>query len=177
MNADGTGQTRLTEQLGVDAFPSWSPDGMQIAFHSERDGNSEIYVMDADGSNQVRLTNDLAGDSTPAWSPDGTKIAFQSGREGGVDIFLMNPDGSDQMNITNTPFADVDPDWQPLAEQVEPTPAASPTPAATVAAVGLPDTGSGDGGGSTAWPLVAALPAALAVGAAGVALLWRRWVR
>ncbi len=47
-----------------------------IAFHSNRDGNSEIYVMNADGTNPTRLTDNPAEDILPAWSPDGRKIAF-----------------------------------------------------------------------------------------------------
>jgi dipeptidyl aminopeptidase/acylaminoacyl peptidase len=44
----------------------WSPDGAKIAFHSSRDGNFEIYVMNADGSNPTRLTGNAAGDFAPA---------------------------------------------------------------------------------------------------------------
>mgnify|MGYP003726256645 CR=1 FL=1 len=69
MNADGSGQTRLTNDPGPDASPSWSPDGTKIAFTSDRDGNYEIYVMNADGSNQTRLTNNPADDTEPSWSP------------------------------------------------------------------------------------------------------------
>jgi Tol biopolymer transport system component len=58
MNANGTNQLRLTNQLADDLSPSFSPDGTKITFVSSRDaGNFEIYVMDSDGSNQVRLTN------------------------------------------------------------------------------------------------------------------------
>ena len=46
-----------------------SPDGSKIIFHSYRDGNAEIYIMNADGSNQTRLTNNPAIDNGPAWSP------------------------------------------------------------------------------------------------------------
>ena len=76
MDADGGGQTRLTEDAGEDHSPAWSPDGQRIAFVSTRDGNAEIYVMNADGSGQTRLTNNSAGDLAPAWTRDGSQIGF-----------------------------------------------------------------------------------------------------
>ena len=51
MNADGTGQTRLTNNAAFDEQPAWSPDGTEDRVRtSNRDGNHEIYVMNADGT-------------------------------------------------------------------------------------------------------------------------------
>ena len=70
MNADGSGQTRLTDNPADDGRPIWSPDGSRIAFASDRDGNWEIYVMNADGSGQTRLTDNPAWDFSPSWSTE-----------------------------------------------------------------------------------------------------------
>ena len=78
MNADGSSQTRLTKNPVRRWQPVWSPDGRQIAFVSQRDGNYEIYVMNADGSNQTSLTQNPVSDEQPVWSPDGRQIAFVS---------------------------------------------------------------------------------------------------
>jgi hypothetical protein len=96
------------------AFPGTNG---KIAFHSNRDGNSEIYVMDADGSRQTNLTNHTAFDILPAWSPDGSKIVFVSDRDGPPkisEIYVMNADGSGQTRLTFNPASDGSPDWQAL---------------------------------------------------------------
>ena len=71
-----------------------------LAFVSERDGNSEIYVMNVDGTGLLRLTNDVGCDVDPAWSPDGKRIAFASDRAGRSDIYVMNADGSNLVRRT-----------------------------------------------------------------------------
>jgi TolB protein len=114
MNADGSGQTNLTNHPALDVYPAWSPDGVRLAFTSYRDGAANIYLMDANGANQTRLTDHPAEDWYPVWSPDGTRIAFNSNRDGNVEVYLMNADGSGQVNLTNFPAAvDSLPAWSP----------------------------------------------------------------
>src|SRR5205809_7842958 len=80
MNADGSGQRRVTRNPEYDGYPALSPDGRSIAFDSERQGKVALFVMDADGSGQRRLTQNLGTDGMPAWSPGRGKIAFASWR-------------------------------------------------------------------------------------------------
>jgi len=69
MNADGSGQVRLTRHPSRDEDPDWSSDGSKIAFDSERLGNAEIYVMDADGRHLARVTRDPRSSRDPRWRP------------------------------------------------------------------------------------------------------------
>ena len=101
-----------------DGSPSWSPDGLRIAFYSDRDGNSEIYVMDADGSNQRRLTDTAADEGYPSWSPDGKTIAFDSDRDGNFEIYVMNADGTVPRRLTSSPARDVSASWSPDGKQI-----------------------------------------------------------
>ena len=108
-----------------DSAGTWSPDGAQIAFESDVDGDMDIYVMNADGTGVRRLTGAEpdadAHDEGPAWSPDGLQIAFTSGTGNLTgDIHVMNADGSDVRRITDNQdprpgwARDESPDWQPI---------------------------------------------------------------
>ena len=88
-----------------------------LAFVSERDGNSEIYVMNVDGTDLLRLTNDAGRDVDPAWSPDGKRIAFASDRAGNSDIYVMNADGSNLVRRTQTGRSDA-PAWSPDGSKI-----------------------------------------------------------
>jgi hypothetical protein len=70
MDPDGSDQTQLTSNDDFDdSNPTWSPDGTQIVFASNRDTDFEIFVMDADGSDQTQLTSNSADDTRPNWQP------------------------------------------------------------------------------------------------------------
>jgi hypothetical protein len=86
-----------------------SGENGKIAFATDRDGNSEIYLMDADGSNAVNLTHNAAADSNPSWSPDGRHIVFVSDRHGSNALYTMQIDGAGVSLLTSG----VEPAWSP----------------------------------------------------------------
>mgnify|MGYP005836906907 CR=1 FL=1 len=90
--------TRLTDQPANDGYANFSPTGEEIVFVSERDGNSELYVMNADGSNVRRLTDHVANDGFPAWHPDPNRrvIVFMSDRAGYFELYLLDLDRFDR---------------------------------------------------------------------------------
>ncbi len=115
MDNDGSNWIQITNNDFDEVAPSWNPASFKtgttakgkiqkIAFHSNRDGNSEIYSIHADGTNEKRLTYNDVYDGFPSWSPDGSKILFQSNRVGEDDFFIyvMNSDGSNVQKIPNT---------------------------------------------------------------------------
>ncbi|MFL6409018.1 MAG: TolB family protein [Nitrososphaeraceae archaeon] len=100
MNADGSGQTRLTDDPANDLSPSWSPDGEKISFSSNRDnGDNEIYVMNADdGSQKIRLTNNNANDLSADW---GTNTSPLEG-DGSSSASTLSQQTSDETISVNT---------------------------------------------------------------------------
>ena len=92
MNADGTGQTRLTNHSRADTSPSWSPDGSKIVFSRNTGSISEIYVMNANGSGATRIATD---GWDPDWGSNG-KIAFTRSLVGAFvwEVFTMNANGT-----------------------------------------------------------------------------------
>ncbi len=77
---EGGEARRLTTGPGVEANPKYSPDGTQIAFTGEYDGNVDVYIVPAPGGVPRRLTWHPSADTTLGWTPDGRKILFTSDR-------------------------------------------------------------------------------------------------
>jgi TolB protein len=98
--------------------PSWSPEGARIVFYSERDGNSEIYVMRANGDDRRRLTDHPASDGYPSFSSDGKRIAFDSDRDGNFEIYVIAADGTNTRRLTNHPSRDVAASFSPDGSQI-----------------------------------------------------------
>ena len=86
----GEAEKRLTFRRRWDGHPAVSPNGKRIAFTSETDGNSEIYLMNSDGTGLLRVTRNLATDITPQFSGNGTKIIFSSNRGGKFALYEID---------------------------------------------------------------------------------------
>jgi TolB protein len=105
--------------LAPPALATFPGKNGKIAFHSDRDGNYEIYTQNFDGSGSAaRLTNNPANDFYPNWSPDGAKIAFTSFRDGNLEIYSMNADGSNQTRVTNNAASDSQAAWSPDGNRI-----------------------------------------------------------
>ena len=98
MDEDGTDVRALTDHPS-DRSPAVSPDGMELVFMSQRDGNWDIYWVPAKGGKPMRLTDDPADDGLPAWSPGGQYVTFVSNRGGRWALWLMKSNGASQQML------------------------------------------------------------------------------
>ena len=90
-----------------------APTTAKIVFSSNRDGNSEIYIMNPDGSEQINLTEHRAADYNPVWSPTGEHILFVSDRHGTKDLYLMKADGTNVRKVFQKLVGRQYPTWSP----------------------------------------------------------------
>ena len=121
MNADGSGQRRLTVVPGVALGAAWSPDGTKLAYSyvPASDGTdveplAQIHVMNADGTADRVLATEMQA-SDPIWSPDGRRIAFVGSEDEIYDVFVMNADGTGMEQLTADPATDFAITWTPDA--------------------------------------------------------------
>ena len=107
MNADGSGQTRLTDSPGYDGGPFFTPDGQHIVWrHFTPDGSqSDIYTMRIDGSNVRRLTNFKSMSWAPYFHPSGAYVIFASNKLGfsNFELYLVDSRGRHEpVRVTST---------------------------------------------------------------------------
>lgn len=99
---------------GPSYMHGWSPNGKDLVFCGERNGEFDVYKIPAAGGKEIRLTDAKGLDDGPEYTPDGQFIYFNSVRSGLMQIWRMKPDGSQQEQITNDSlnnwFAHISPD-------------------------------------------------------------------
>ena len=103
---------RLTTDPSIDVSASFSPDGRQIVFQSDRGGTPQLYTMKSDGSSPKRISFGDGRYNQPVWSPRGDKIAFVRQNRGQFSIGVMDPDGRNERILTDDYLVDM-PSWSP----------------------------------------------------------------
>ena len=124
---------RLTSGPGYTSFPHFSPDGKQLAFTSQYDGNTEVYVMDGDGSEPKRLTttatlgrDDISDRMGPnnlvmGWENTQPLVVFRSRRNsfnsfiGDLETVGMNAELPKQLPVPRGGFVSFAPDDSKMA--------------------------------------------------------------
>ena len=105
VSMSGGDATPLTQDFAWNIHPSISPDGKHIAFISDKDGLSNVWVMDIDGSNLRQVTKEKSNlIHSPKWSPDGeylvvTKGIMSSRSIPAGEIWMYHKSGGDGLQI------------------------------------------------------------------------------
>ena len=103
VNADGSGNRKLTFDQGSNFVPIVSPDVKFIVFVSERTGNQNLWRMDIDGGNPVALTDTPEDEGTPSFTPDGKWIVYRRTDANNLDtIWKVSIDGRNPVQLTGT---------------------------------------------------------------------------
>jgi len=105
MSLEGTDVRRLSAGTGEATNPSWSPDGVHIAFAWTKGfepGNYNIFVMDVTSGQLTQLTSAEGRNENPCWAPDGVHIVYASKRGRQSQIWVMNADGTGKHQLTES---------------------------------------------------------------------------
>ena len=118
MRRDGKETRRLTEERSIEVSPSWSPDGKQLAFASDRSGSQQIYILETDTGFVRRLTYRGNYNATPAWSPTGEWIAYAARTQNTLDLYLIDPVSGYTVPLVVHERTDEGPSWSPDGRKI-----------------------------------------------------------
>lgn len=135
---DGKIVKQLTNAKGYDAEATLSPDGEQMIYTSDKDGDIDLYIMNLKTGAEKRITNTLGYDGGAWFSPDGKKIIWRASRPKtdaeikeykellaenmvaptNMEVFIANADGSNVKQVTNFGQANWAPSYFPDSKRI-----------------------------------------------------------
>lgn len=118
MNADGGDKKEIQTGVELNASPTISPDGSQIAFAGSAAGNTDIYVVNSAGGGLKRLTTTRALEASPHWSPTGRQILYTSDIGGTPQIYVMDAEGVNPRRLTLAGNWNDEGTWSPDASKI-----------------------------------------------------------
>lgn len=96
---------RITKGLPFDSHPKFSPDGKQIAFTSDRDGNENVWICNLDGKDSTQVTKEkTAYIQSAEWTPDGDYLIVAKGRRM-LKLHMHHKDGGSGIQLLKEPEA------------------------------------------------------------------------
>jgi TolB protein len=107
--------TRLTTNRSIDTEGTWSPDGREIYFTSDRSGGPQIYKVGVAGGDSERVTFEGSYNARPRLSPDGTKLALVHLDRGNYRIGVLNM-ATRQLLVVSTGNQDESPSFAPNSD-------------------------------------------------------------
>jgi Tol biopolymer transport system component len=129
---------QLTNAKGYDAEATLSPDGEQMIYTSDKDGDIDLYIMNLKSGKERKVTNTLGYDGGAWFSPDGTKIIWRASRPKtdaevkeykellaenlvaptNMEVFIANTDGSNVRQVTHFGQANWAPSYFPDSKRI-----------------------------------------------------------
>jgi len=103
---------RLTFSTGIDTSPTWSPNGTELAFVSDREGTPQIFTMKSSGEEQKRVTSAGYYNTSPSWHPFGPYVVYSS-QLSYYQIFRLDVRTGENVQLTSGSGDCEDPEWSP----------------------------------------------------------------
>ncbi|MEQ1764830.1 MAG: protein kinase [Pyrinomonadaceae bacterium] len=106
----------VTDQSGVEYFPSLSPDGRYIVYAAQENGQFDIFRQEVGTRERINLTPEIDADDTqPAFSPNGEFIGFRSERRNARGIYIVPASGGEARLVSDSGFH---PSWSPDGSEI-----------------------------------------------------------
>jgi len=112
-DSDGYNEKVILETKSPLLSPSWSPNGLQLAYVSYSRGRPEIYVQSILTGQAKRVASFAGINGAPAWSPDGKSLALTLSKDGNAEIYIQNLARGTTQRVTRNSAIDTEPAWLP----------------------------------------------------------------